>query len=284
MAYGMIVKLLSWFRSRNSASYTSDKLRNLYHRYGGCMAFIAIENSTGHGIGTAFHVGDGVFVTARHVLEGAKIDEIRLTDGHLFFRSDLFAGNKGTHSVIEPNSQKVTIHPRGILKVCEGPFFHPDEHEDVACFRVEGMAPGAVSIPLGGHLDDWIGQGDFELSGCLVLGYPPVPFTREPLLIAVETHINAVVDVTISGKSSVRFVLSAIPRGGFSGGVAISEYGFALGLITESLLSDGKPTELGYFATTSIESIYVCLEEHKMVPSNQVFWHSLSNGADNAPN
>jgi hypothetical protein len=70
-------------------------------------------------------------------------------------------------------------------------------------------------------------------------------------------------------KSPVHFLLSAMPRGGFSGGVAISEFGFALGIITESLLSDNKPPELGFFAATSIECIYECLDAHKILPRCQ---------------
>jgi S1-C subfamily serine protease len=41
------------------------------------MAYVAVRGKDGQeGIGSAFHVGDGVFVTARHVVEEKAIREI----------------------------------------------------------------------------------------------------------------------------------------------------------------------------------------------------------------
>lgn len=40
------------------------------------MAYVAVEKDGEPGIGSAFHVGDGIFVTARHVVEGAIIREM----------------------------------------------------------------------------------------------------------------------------------------------------------------------------------------------------------------
>jgi hypothetical protein len=67
----------------------------------------------------------------------------------------------------------------------------------------------------------------------------------------------------------VHFIFSAVPRGGFSGGVAISEYNFALGLVTQSLFTDELPSELGFFATTSIGIIFETLVLHKVLPECQ---------------
>jgi hypothetical protein len=45
------------------------------------MAYIAVEHPDGtSGIGSAFHVGEGVFVTARHVVDGLRIREIATTE------------------------------------------------------------------------------------------------------------------------------------------------------------------------------------------------------------
>jgi hypothetical protein len=67
-------------------------------------------------------------------------------------------------------------------------------------------------------------------------------------------------------------------KGGFSGGVAISEGGQVLGLITESLLAHGQPVELGYLAVITVEPIYVCLADHKLLPLTQAEgWDGLWN-------
>jgi hypothetical protein len=155
------------------------------------------------------------------------------------------------------------------LEIVKGPLFHPNPAVDVAGFSVHGMSPGAHYVPLGGHLDDWIGVGDFELSRALVLGYPPIPFAREPTLVAATGEVNAVVDLDMGGATQVHFILSAVPRGGFSGGLAFSEWGFALGVISGSLVHNSAAAETGFFATTSVEAIYVCLAHNGLLPPCQ---------------
>ncbi|MGX1118000.1 hypothetical protein RKD37_003363 [Streptomyces ambofaciens] len=45
------------------------------------MAYVEVESPNGDlGIGSAFHVGDGVFLTARHVVEDKRITEICMTE------------------------------------------------------------------------------------------------------------------------------------------------------------------------------------------------------------
>jgi hypothetical protein len=60
-----------------------------------------------------------------------------------------------------------------------------------------------------------------------------------------------------------------MPRGGFSGGVAIYETGEALGVITSSLVHDDLPEQLGFFAVLSVEGIMKCLEPHNLFPDLQ---------------
>src|ERR1035441_11087165 len=45
-----------------------------------------------------------------------------------------------------------------------GPYFRPDETVDVAVFRVQGYDPRLPWVPLGSHLDDWLGESDFVLA------------------------------------------------------------------------------------------------------------------------
>ena len=60
--------------------------------------------------------------------------------------------------------------------------------------------------------------------------------TTSPHLFAARAEVNAAVDLRFSRH--VHFILSAMPRGGFSGGLAVTEGGIPLGLITSSLLAD----------------------------------------------
>jgi hypothetical protein len=68
---------------------------------------------------------------------------------------------------------------------------------------------------------------------------------NEPLLIAARAEINAIVTPS---HWAVHFLLSTIPRGGLSGGVAIHEDGDALGVITSALIENEEPEQLGCLA------------------------------------
>jgi hypothetical protein len=58
------------------------------------------------------------------------------------------------------------------------------------------------------------------------------------------------------------------------GASALPRWGFALGVITQSLLNQAGPPELGYFATTSIEAVYECLTHNHALPDAQMRWQS----------
>jgi hypothetical protein len=240
------------------------------------MAYIAVEQDGDEGIGSAFHVGDGVFVTARHVVDGKAIKEMRVTNQDLFYQSDLHPKNDNDSYTIGPDTPRICTRHDGFVEVIDGPWFHADPEVDVAAVRVSGIEPDAHYVPLGGHLDDFVGPGQFELSEVLLMGYPPIPFTREPVLIAATGQINAVVDLHLGARQQLHFIISAMPRGGFSGGLAFSRWGFALGVITQSLLEKDTVPELGYFSTTSIEAVFECLVQHGALPEGQkAGWEGL---------
>lgn len=162
------------------------------------------------------------------------------------------------------------------LALKRGPLYLPHSEVDVAIFEVEEINPRTPVIPLGSHLNDFIGQSDFVLSEAVVLGYPPIPMSTAPVLVGARAEINAQVDLYDS--HDVHFVLSATARGGFSGGVAFSEWGFALGLVTRSLLTNDGTAESGYMSVLSIEPIYECLAHHKLLPECQAEgWDDLWN-------
>jgi S1-C subfamily serine protease len=233
--------------------------RELFERYASAVAYIAVELPNGdEAIGTAFHVGEGVFVTARHVVQGRKIIEIANTEKRYVPDEN---GNVSVHGSAE---QYRIIWPT-VGRVVRGPFFHPDERVDVAAVIVEGLE--CPVIPLGSHLDDWLNDEAFTLAEVVVMGYPPVPQSDRPVLVASRGAVNAIID-KYTGKHP-HFIVSAMARGGFSGGPCLIEWDFSLGLVTESLVGADAPTELGYLSVISVEPIYVCLAHHKILPNAQ---------------
>lgn len=225
--------------------------QELMRRYSSAVAYVAIKNHEGdQNIGSAFHIGNGVLVTARHVIFEKEILEI----GH----SDSCA-----------NLQEVWYSPELNKGSIHGPYYHPDANIDVALIQVDGL--DKTSIPLGFHLDDWL-DNSLILSDAIVMGYPPIPFAKGPLLVTTKAEINTIVDLR-GNNPHPRFVLSSLARGGFSGGPAISCYDFSLGVITDSLSYGETATELGYLTALTVEPILDTIGFHNLsVPDTYASW------------
>lgn len=209
----------------------------LYEKFAGGVAYLDVEHADGtRGIGSAFHVRDGVFVTARHVVENATIREIATT---------VPCGGNGL----------TWTHKPSVGAVIGGPYFHPDPNTDLAVIRVKGIS--APDIPIG-----QIHPADLPiLTPVLVLGYPPIPVAASPVLVAATAEVSAVVDSYLGGGPHL--ILSTMARGGLSGGVAITAGDYydnvgTLGLITRSLVRDGEAPELGYLAVLPLQTVYSC--------------------------
>jgi S1-C subfamily serine protease len=233
--------------------------RELFEKYAPAVAYISVELPNGdQSIGSAFHVGDGVFVTARHVVDGNKILEIATTVERLL---------PDETGLISTNGVKETFRsiPPTPGRVIRGPLFHPDDSVDVAVLVVEGLE--CPIIPLGSHLDDWINDEAFTLAQVVVMGYPPVPLSRKPVLITSRAEVNAIIDKYIGPHP--HFIISSMARGGFSGGPCLTEWEFALGVVTESLVKGESSVETGYMSVVSIEPVFVCLSHHGLLPSGQ---------------
>lgn len=232
--------------------------RQLYEHYSAAVVYVNVRLPNGaESIGAAFHVGENVFLTARHVVDGNEIIEVANTIQQCIpddVGNVIIHGKEGKYRSIFP----------GKGKLLKGPFFHPDDSVDVAAIIVEGIE--CPIIPLGSHLDDWLNDEDFILRKVVILGYPPVPLSREPVLVASRAEVNAVIDKYVGPHP--HFIVSAMARGGFSGGPCLVEWDFALGLVTESL-GDGSVAELGFMSVISVEPLYVCLSHHGILPKAQ---------------
>jgi S1-C subfamily serine protease len=250
----------------------SGKARELYDAVAPAVAFVEVESPDGSvGIGSCFHVGEGVFVTARHVVDGMTITDVGMTES---FYVELH-GEEAAMSRTTVDGKKVRKVANPSLKICRGPFALQDKRIDVAVFQVESIDPATPAPELGGHLDDWTDGSEFILWEALVLGYPPIPMASNIRLVAARAEINTAVDRYDTPYA--HFILSTMSRGGFSGGIVFSEGGWVLGVVTSSLGSDLKePEQLGFMAAVAVEPIYLCLAAHRMLPKAQAeMWDGL---------
>ncbi len=235
--------------------------RDLFEAFASAVAYIEVRKPNDDVVvGSAFHVGAGVFVTARHVVDGGEI---------------LTVANTMEWRVPDPNGittdgntgvRYITVPP-AVGRVSSGPHFHPDEGTDVAAVVVEGLSP--ATIRLGGHLDDWLSDEAFRLWPVLIMGYPRVPLSNKPVLLAARAEVNATVDT--DQCSHPHFIVSAIPRSGFAGGpcLFVESEGFALGVVTGAPLDSAASTELGFTTVLTVEPIWTCLQHHGLVPDEQ---------------
>jgi hypothetical protein len=226
-----------------------NNFNHLYQSFKVAMVRVTVKTPLGDlSTGSAFHIGDGWLVSAAHVLQGGEI-----------------------HEVVSEQSRD----PLNVKRV----IFHTDERIDLALLetdldlsyhlnmtKIVSPPEGFVQtdrIEIGGHLDDWIGD-ELVLSKVLLMGYPPIPFSSGPALLAAEGEVQAVID-KYNGPHP-HFVISCMGRGGFSGGPVISEHGFLLGVLTESLVLNEKAEELGYSSAISVEPLLALLHTNGIYP------------------
>lgn len=205
----------------------------MYLRAAAAVVVVSVVKDGDEHSGSAFHIGDGIFLTARHVIDGAEIREI--------------ASTKSVHLSEEADGKRYL--PRR-FDIIDGPYFEPNDL-DVAVFRVDLGDTPLPNISVSSHTDYRLKEEDVILSDVLIIGYPPISNTNVPSQVVAKGHISAI--VRLRHSTAVHFITSAMARGGFSGGVALNEAGLAIGLVTESQIGGGLPTELGFMSVLSIE-------------------------------
>lgn len=216
--------------------------QEIYLRASSAVTVVSVLKDGQEQVGSSFHIGEGVFLTARHVVEGSQILEV--------------ASTKSIHLT---NENKNQTFPPQRFNIIEGPYYGANDL-DIALFRAELGDLPLPYISVSDHTDFSFNEEDFVLSDLLLVGYPPISNTIVPNQIAVKGHINAV--VRLRHSPALHFIVSATARGGFSGGVALNESGVAVGVITESQVRGGAPTELGFMSVLSIEQAIDLAVEH----------------------
>lgn len=243
----------------------SADARALFEQFAAAVAYVAVRSPEGReGIGTATHVGDGVFVTARHVVEHNEILDVSSTEKKYVRLPD----DAGARTFVVLDGERYPAHTvmNTSISIEDPPVLHSDDRIDLAAFRAVDLDPLTPWVPLGGHLDDWLGASDFVLREAIVMGYPPIPFSLRPSLIVSRAEVNG--QVKLRDAPPVHFLLSAVARGGYSGALAIDEGGFALGLVSRSL-GEGGPPELGFMTAISVDPIYEMLAGAQMLSAAQ---------------
>ena len=240
------------------------KLLALYRSYKPALVRVTVQTESGDlSTGTAFHIGDGWLVTAAHVLRAGEIHELA---------SERYGEPLRVESITFNKDDRIDL---ALIKT------NLDLSHYLERATIRGAPEGFVQtdhVEIGGHLDDWLGD-ELVLSKVLLMGYPPIPFSREAVLLASEGEVNAIVD-KYNGPHP-HFIISCRARGGFSGGPVLSEYGFLLGVLTESLVVNSKDAETGYSSAISVEPLLAMLHENGVYPgNNRKIIQALFDGAE----
>lgn len=231
-------------KSKGNLSHSRHFLRT----YGAGVVYVSVEDAAGDcKIASAFHVGSGWFVTARHVVEHKTLKRIGRTDV-----------TQSSQKGADGRLHTTTIHPDFVSDKVSPPVFHPDDKIDLAVFRCEDFSGPTIRLE---PYTNELAYSEYLLDEILVLGYPPIPFSMRPFLVCVLGHVSAVIDHYVVGKR--HFILSGTPRGGLSGGVALTlnSQATTLGVVTESLVTQGQSAENGFLTVLSAGVIEEFLHE-----------------------
>lgn len=226
-------------------------IQERYGKAAGAVAFVAVSDpeTGGESIGTAFHIGNGIFVTARHVVEGKTISEIATT--------------KHSRNLIGsyvPREDKLSFSMPRRLTLIDGPKYPVDKSVDLAFFKVDVSGTELPHLVMASLDEHYIDDNTCLLERVLIIGYPPIPLTTMPVQLAAAAEVNAVTNLRVSKHT--HFIVSAMARGGYSGGPVLDRFGRVIGVVTDSLIKDFNAVETGYMAVLNISSVIEELRNH----------------------
>lgn len=232
----------------------SNDVSQLFFKFRPAIIALETVNASGdHGIGTGFHVGDGIVVTARHVVEGMQsVRLVALNAKWSRIEETIFATNP--------------LADVALLRTDLDFSYYLEK------YHIHGMEYRKTDhLELGVEWDDFADES-LVLHDVIVMGYPPIP-TAFPTLVTIRAQVNAIIDqYPIGGQNPPpHYILSGIPRGGFSGAPMIVEVGdnsFVLGIVTTALVSNHSAPETGFMAAVTVESILELLHENGLYPGN----------------
>jgi hypothetical protein len=221
--------------------------RDLFDRFASGVAYVCVESSDQQQhVGACFHIGEQIFITARHVVENQRITKIATT-------------NVGIKALPTGN---VATYLAGEATEIIGPYYHPKEEYDIAAIRLPGL--NAPQIPFLPVLDDPF-DNKLLLRRVVIMGYPPVPGSKSPVLVCATAEVNASFQTYFDSQRV--YIVSCLARGGFSGGPALTEPHHCMGMVTRSVLRDGQPEELGFMAVIPPLPILELLNHHSIMPA-----------------
>ena len=139
-------------------------------------------------------------------------------------------------------------------------------------------AQAADHIQLGAHLNDWIDDG-LVLMPVTVFGFPTVSTSINQTLVAARGEINAVVDTYVGDTRNPKFIISPLARGGYSGGPVLVDDSWLLGVVTDALVRQDTPTELGHHSVTTVEPIFDLLFYNGIFPGSNAETMYMLRGA-----
>lgn len=217
------------------------------------VAYVVVKDSKESGkmsIGSCFHIGEGYYVTARHVVFGKDIDLIGRYDTSL-----------KTYYMESEAPVHVSTYREFMTNTVESIFYHDDSKVDVAIMKIETVRAPVIQLSLESNQ---LTEGEFLMDEVVVLGYPPIFTSMRPHLVVLRGEVSAVVESYIDNQR--HFVISGMARGGFSGGpvMLLRDSIRALGVVTESLVENDRATELGFLSALSTKPILEVLEQNSI--------------------
>jgi hypothetical protein len=132
---------------------------------------------------------------------------------------------------------------------------------DIAALRVKGLH--CAQIPMLPVLDDPFGN-KLIMRDVVIMGFSPVPGSQAPVLVSATGQVNASFVSYLDGLRI--YIISSMARGGFSGGPALTEPHHCLGVITQAVLKEEQPKELGFMAVIPPLPIFQLLDHHSIMP------------------